>query len=362
MANPKGSGQDDYYPFERVLKELQIEEDELRRLVSEGEIRAFRDEDKMKFRKSDIDGLKKGRMTEPTIILPQNEHDDSAEESEVLLVEDEGDSTSETLLDIGDVPDGEGSSGASVPTVDLASSSEDFEEEETGTSSHSGPGDTNTEELTFEQDSNAYVTSSTEDVLLDSSEELTAVSTPSKPTKSSGKSTKAPAKPVAPISDFSTSESGENDGFIDSDTGFQTEPLGTNVDSPDFNFAPDEQTESEPEKEETSTKFPEEEPAIGEEEQGNFISQEPAQVQTVFAQEESISSGMLFLMIAASIILLFSGMLVINAIQDVDTPSTGWFTDIIYSQAPAKHLYVNGNIADKQIEAQLEKRKQWRSE
>jgi len=44
----------DFFSFERVLRELQMEEEELKRLVSEGEIRAFRDEDKMRFRKEDI--------------------------------------------------------------------------------------------------------------------------------------------------------------------------------------------------------------------------------------------------------------------------------------------------------------------
>jgi hypothetical protein len=39
-------------------------------MVSEGELRAFRDENKMKFKREDVDNLKKGRITEPTIILP----------------------------------------------------------------------------------------------------------------------------------------------------------------------------------------------------------------------------------------------------------------------------------------------------
>jgi hypothetical protein len=60
----------DYFSFEDVLGELQLDEDELKRMVSEGELRAFRDENKMKFRKDDVESLKKGRVTEPTIILP----------------------------------------------------------------------------------------------------------------------------------------------------------------------------------------------------------------------------------------------------------------------------------------------------
>jgi hypothetical protein len=49
----------DFYSFEKALRELHIEEEELKRLVSEGEIRAFRDQEKMKFKKEDIDRFKR---------------------------------------------------------------------------------------------------------------------------------------------------------------------------------------------------------------------------------------------------------------------------------------------------------------
>ena len=51
---------EEYYSFENALKELQIKKDDLKKLISEGEIRAFRDEDKMKFKKTDIDNIKQG--------------------------------------------------------------------------------------------------------------------------------------------------------------------------------------------------------------------------------------------------------------------------------------------------------------
>ncbi|MBI2932899.1 MAG: helix-turn-helix domain-containing protein [Planctomycetes bacterium] len=60
----------DYFSFEDVMKELALSEEDLKRMVSEGELRAFRDENKMKFKKEDVDNLKKARVTEPTIILP----------------------------------------------------------------------------------------------------------------------------------------------------------------------------------------------------------------------------------------------------------------------------------------------------
>lgn len=104
----------EYFSFEKVLKELQLDEEELKRMVSEGQIRAFRDDDKMKFRGDDIESMKKGRQTDPTIILPGSgveEDDDDLGlddfgdeevdlDEEIALVEDD---TSETLLDLDEV-------------------------------------------------------------------------------------------------------------------------------------------------------------------------------------------------------------------------------------------------------------------
>ncbi|WP_372367103.1 helix-turn-helix domain-containing protein [Candidatus Uabimicrobium sp. HlEnr_7] len=182
-----------FYSFEKVLKELRLEENELKRLVSEGEIRAFRDEGKMKFKKSDIDNLKMRRMLEPTIILPSGEPDDSSEDDEVLLVEED---TSETLLNINDLD----FSSTTVPTVDFSSS--DFDD-----SSYAS--ETITEELTFEEDSGSYVLESSDDVLTDSGEVL----------------------------DVSGDPSGET--FIESDTGLQAEPLDIDSDIENADFEAD---------------------------------------------------------------------------------------------------------------------------
>src|SRR4029077_10315216 len=47
-----------FYSFEEALRELRLKEEELRRLVSEGEIRAFREGDTMKLRRSDVENLR----------------------------------------------------------------------------------------------------------------------------------------------------------------------------------------------------------------------------------------------------------------------------------------------------------------
>lgn len=47
----------EFFTFDEVLKRLHIDETKLKRLVSEGEIRAFREGDQMKFRRADVENL-----------------------------------------------------------------------------------------------------------------------------------------------------------------------------------------------------------------------------------------------------------------------------------------------------------------
>ncbi|MBI2921283.1 MAG: helix-turn-helix domain-containing protein [Planctomycetes bacterium] len=96
----------DYFSFEDVLGELQLDEDELKRMVSEGELRAFRDENKMKFRKDDVDALKKGRVTEPTIILPAQGAGSAKDQD-----------TGETLLDMDNLSSG-GADETALPQLE----------------------------------------------------------------------------------------------------------------------------------------------------------------------------------------------------------------------------------------------------
>jgi excisionase family DNA binding protein len=48
---------DDFLSFEKALRELKMRSEELKKLVSEGEIRAYRDGDSMKFRREDVSTL-----------------------------------------------------------------------------------------------------------------------------------------------------------------------------------------------------------------------------------------------------------------------------------------------------------------
>jgi excisionase family DNA binding protein len=50
---------DDFLSFDEALHVLSLKEEELKRLVSEGEIRAFREGETMRLRKTDVDALRK---------------------------------------------------------------------------------------------------------------------------------------------------------------------------------------------------------------------------------------------------------------------------------------------------------------
>ena len=50
---------EEFYNFEEALDQLRLKEEELKRLVSEGEIRAFREGETMRLRRSDVESLKR---------------------------------------------------------------------------------------------------------------------------------------------------------------------------------------------------------------------------------------------------------------------------------------------------------------
>ena len=74
---------DQFYSFEEALKELRLKEEELKRLVSEGEIRAFREGDTMKLRRADVENLRSE--------LSGGEVVDLGEVTEELVFEDDAD-------------------------------------------------------------------------------------------------------------------------------------------------------------------------------------------------------------------------------------------------------------------------------
>jgi hypothetical protein len=77
---------EEFYSFERALRELQMREEELKRLVSAGEIRAVRDGDLVKLRREDIERMRTRRGGEVV---------DLGEEIPIVSEEDPGMATAQ---------------------------------------------------------------------------------------------------------------------------------------------------------------------------------------------------------------------------------------------------------------------------
>jgi hypothetical protein len=127
----------DYYSFDEVLANLKLEEDELKRLVSAGEIRAFRDKDTMRFKADDVARLKSEQGVEEDLELDDLElelEDDldlepapaaaeAEDDAEETLVLEEPDGAEELLLDDEDPVSAEG-----VEELDLGGGEADDDE------------------------------------------------------------------------------------------------------------------------------------------------------------------------------------------------------------------------------------------
>ena len=114
----------EFYSFDEVLKRLRIDDQRLKKLVSEGDIRAFREGSEMKFRRSDIDNLDK---TKPVA--------GSEDATAAIDLSAGGGGQSETLTDdlIFDEGDDVGSKEAGMATAEI-SSSDTFSDEPVGMS------------------------------------------------------------------------------------------------------------------------------------------------------------------------------------------------------------------------------------
>ena len=102
----------EFYTFDEVVRQLQIDENKLKRLVSEGEISAFREGDIMKFKRSEIDKIATkggGSETSETVLSEITLEDEAPafEESGETLTDDlvfESTGT-EDQVEIGGEPD-----------------------------------------------------------------------------------------------------------------------------------------------------------------------------------------------------------------------------------------------------------------
>lgn len=79
---------DDFLSFEKALRELKMRSEELKKLVSEGEIRAFRDGDSMKFRREDVTALTAKAEGETKLSFADSLEDDTGMVTEQISEED----------------------------------------------------------------------------------------------------------------------------------------------------------------------------------------------------------------------------------------------------------------------------------
>jgi hypothetical protein len=94
---------DEFFSFDEALDELRLQEDELKRLVSEGDIRAFRKGDTMKLRRSDVDALRR-ELTGGDVVDLNEPAEELVFEDDAVGDEDSGMATQEisdvdTLID-----------------------------------------------------------------------------------------------------------------------------------------------------------------------------------------------------------------------------------------------------------------------
>lgn len=101
---------EDFLSFEKALRELKMRSEELKKLVSEGEIRAFRDGDSMKFRKEDVQALTSKASGDAELSFADSLEDDTGMVTEQISDED-------TLLADDDVVDAKPARGAKVQRV-----------------------------------------------------------------------------------------------------------------------------------------------------------------------------------------------------------------------------------------------------
>ncbi|MBI2933635.1 MAG: protein kinase [Planctomycetes bacterium] len=77
----------DYLSFEEVMRELELTEIELKRMISEGEIRAYRVENSLRFKPEDVEPHRRDWLSAPTLIVPSSLDLNVGQEASLLRTE-----------------------------------------------------------------------------------------------------------------------------------------------------------------------------------------------------------------------------------------------------------------------------------
>jgi excisionase family DNA binding protein len=79
---------EEFVSFEKALRDLKLQSEDLRKLVSEGGIRAFRDGQSMKFKREDLEALKANQVSDDDLVFTDALEDDTGMVTEELSEED----------------------------------------------------------------------------------------------------------------------------------------------------------------------------------------------------------------------------------------------------------------------------------
>lgn len=79
---------EEFVSFEKALRDLKMRSEDLRKLVSEGGIRAFRDGQSMKFKREDLEALKAEQVGDDDLVFTEALEDDTGMVTEELTDED----------------------------------------------------------------------------------------------------------------------------------------------------------------------------------------------------------------------------------------------------------------------------------
>lgn len=109
---------DDYLSFEKVLRELEIEEEELKRLVSAGEIKAYREADQgMQFKPEDVEKLRGTHSSDADVIELLDADVDMESDGEPTLDLESSESAEELSFDEVDFGDDLGDDDLEMDTA-----------------------------------------------------------------------------------------------------------------------------------------------------------------------------------------------------------------------------------------------------
>lgn len=92
----------DYYSFDEALRELSLREEELKRLVSEGEIRAFRVDGGMRLRRADVDTLRQ-ELTGGEVVDLGEGGETVVFEDDAMTTQEIGMATEEIVADVAEI-------------------------------------------------------------------------------------------------------------------------------------------------------------------------------------------------------------------------------------------------------------------